>query len=93
MQIGAIPDSTAGAMDQTSQPVSSPASTRMRLAAFGVHIFTAIGAGIALIAMLEAVREHWANVVECTATSNAPDEQVAKLTGAKSCLNLRATRK
>src|SRR5712672_922550 len=61
MQISAIPDSTAGAMDQT-QPMSSPASTRMRLAAFGVHVFTAIGAGIALIAMLEAVREHWANM-------------------------------
>jgi len=49
-------------MDQTSQPVSSPATTRTRLAAFGVHIFTALGAGIALIAMLEAVREHWANM-------------------------------
>ena len=48
-------------MDQI-QPISSPASTRMRLAAFGVHIFTAVGAGIALIAMLEAVREHWANM-------------------------------
>jgi phosphatidylcholine synthase len=34
----------------------------MRTAAFGVHIFTALGAGIALIAMLEAVREHWANM-------------------------------
>jgi phosphatidylcholine synthase len=32
----------------------------MRAAAFSVHIFTALGAGIALIAMLEAVREHWA---------------------------------
>ena len=32
----------------------------MRAAAFGVHVFTALGAGIALIAMLEAVREHWA---------------------------------
>jgi len=34
----------------------------MRLAAFGVHLLTALGAGIALIAMLEAVREHWANM-------------------------------
>jgi phosphatidylcholine synthase len=34
----------------------------VRLAAFGVHVFTALGAGIALIAMLEAVREHWANM-------------------------------
>jgi len=31
-----------------------------RAAAFGVHIFTALGAGIALIALLEAVRGHWA---------------------------------
>ncbi|MES2602384.1 MAG: phosphatidylcholine synthase [Pseudomonadota bacterium] len=35
-----------------------PARTRVR--AFGVHIFTALGGAIALIAMLEAVREHWA---------------------------------
>src|SRR3954462_10925439 len=32
----------------------------MRAAAFSVHIFTAFGAAIALLAMLEAVREHWA---------------------------------
>ena len=32
----------------------------MRAAAFSVHIFTALGAGVALIALLEAVREHWA---------------------------------
>src|SRR6266436_8693461 len=47
-------------MDQTSQPVSSPASHGMRAAAFSVHIFTAMGAGVALLALLEAVREHWA---------------------------------
>ncbi len=40
----------------TSQQPSNPA----RAAAFGVHVFTALGAGIALIALLEAVREHWA---------------------------------
>jgi phosphatidylcholine synthase len=34
----------------------------MRAAAFAVHLFTAMGAGIALLAMLEAVREHWANM-------------------------------
>src|SRR3954471_2468517 len=62
MQIGAIPDSTAGAMDQTTEPDSAPATSRMRTAAFGVHIFTAMGAGIALLAMLEAVREHWASM-------------------------------
>jgi phosphatidylcholine synthase len=31
-----------------------------RAAAFSVHLLTATGAGIALIAMLEAVRAHWA---------------------------------
>ena len=49
-------------MDQITQPVSHPASARMRLAAFGVHIFTAMGAGLALIAMLEAVEKHWASM-------------------------------
>ena len=48
-------------MDPTSQPV--PASKqRLRAAAFSVHIFTAMGAGIALLALLEAVREHWASM-------------------------------
>lgn len=37
-----------------------PFPARARVRAFGVHIFTALGGGIALIAMLEAVREHWA---------------------------------
>jgi len=35
----------------------SPAT---RATAFSVHIFTALGAGVALLALLEAVREHWA---------------------------------
>lgn len=47
-------------MDQTSHQDSSTVSPGMRAAAFSVHIFTALGAGIALIALLEAVREHWA---------------------------------
>jgi phosphatidylcholine synthase len=46
-------------MDQIDQPDSTPTSPLTRAAAFSVHIFTALGAGIALIAMLEAVREHW----------------------------------
>jgi phosphatidylcholine synthase len=46
-------------MDQINQQESPPASLRMRTAAFSVHLFTALGAGIGLIAMLEAVREHW----------------------------------
>jgi phosphatidylcholine synthase len=49
-------------MDQTSQPVLPETTMRMRAAAFSVHIFTAIGAGVALIAMLEAVREHWTSM-------------------------------
>jgi phosphatidylcholine synthase len=47
-------------MDQADQKDSSLAPPRARAAAFSVHIFTALGAGIALIAQLEAVREHWA---------------------------------
>jgi phosphatidylcholine synthase len=47
-------------MDQISQQDSSSTSPGMRAAAFSVHVFTAFGAGIALLALLEAVREHWA---------------------------------
>ena len=47
-------------MDQKNEQQSSVVSPQMRAAAFSVHIFTALGAGIALIALLEAVREHWA---------------------------------
>jgi phosphatidylcholine synthase len=47
-------------MDQINQQDSPPVSPAMRAAAFSVHIFTALGAGIALLALLEAVREHWA---------------------------------
>src|ERR1700686_144952 len=43
-------------MDQDS----SQSTLAIRAAAFSVHVFTALGAGVALIAMLEAVREHWA---------------------------------
>jgi phosphatidylcholine synthase len=38
----------------------APASQRARSRAFAVHIFTALGAGLGLLAMLEAVRGHWA---------------------------------
>jgi phosphatidylcholine synthase len=47
-------------MDQINQQVSSTVSPAKRVAAFSVHVFTALGAGIALLALLEAVREHWA---------------------------------
>jgi phosphatidylcholine synthase len=46
-------------MDQADQQNSPAASQAKRAAAFSVHVFTALGAGIALIALLEAVREHW----------------------------------
>lgn len=49
-------------MDQANPPATSQSSLRMRAAAFSVHILTALGAGVALIAMLEAVREHWTNM-------------------------------
>src|SRR6195952_31233 len=47
-------------MDQSSKQDSTSISPVMRAAAFSVHVFTALGAGIALMALLEAVREHWA---------------------------------
>jgi phosphatidylcholine synthase len=47
-------------MDHVRKQDSSHAPQLARAAAFSVHIFTALGAGVALIALLEAVREHWA---------------------------------
>ncbi len=37
-----------------------PAPGAARAAAFGVHLLTASGAGLALVALTEAVHEHWA---------------------------------
>ncbi len=48
----------AEAMD--SQEDSLKPTPAIRAAAFSVHIFTAFGGAVALLAMLEAVREHWA---------------------------------
>jgi phosphatidylcholine synthase len=47
-------------MDHISQQDASNSTRAARAAAFSVHVFTALGAGIALLALLEAVREHWA---------------------------------
>jgi len=47
-------------MDHARKQHPSHAPPFVRAAAFSVHIFTALGAGVALIALLEAVREHWA---------------------------------
>src|SRR6201995_4032511 len=60
VQTKPIPDSTATRMDQLDPPVSVSITPRKRVAAFSVHVFTALGAGLALLALLEAVREHWA---------------------------------
>lgn len=47
-------------MSQSARQDPLPVSRTLRAAAFSVHIFTALGAGVALLALLEAVREHWA---------------------------------
>jgi len=43
-----------------TQQDSLKTTPAVRAAAFSVHIFTAFGGAVALLAMLEAVREHWA---------------------------------
>jgi phosphatidylcholine synthase len=43
-----------------SEEDSRPVRKSVRARAFAVHIFTALGAGLALMALLEAVRGHWA---------------------------------
>jgi phosphatidylcholine synthase len=47
-------------MDEVNQHDRLEGSPATRAAAFSVHVFTALGAGVALLAQLEAVREHWA---------------------------------
>jgi len=49
-------------MDQVNQQDTPEGSSGSRAAAFSVHVFTALGAGVALLAQLEAVREHWASM-------------------------------
>lgn len=50
---------TSAAMDELTRQSEIPTTPARRAAAFSVHVFTALGAGVALLAMLEAVREHW----------------------------------
>lgn len=45
-----------------TQQDSLNAGSASRTAAFSVHVLTALGAGLALLALLEAVREHWAEM-------------------------------
>src|SRR3954453_4416165 len=47
-------------MSKANPQQSLQPSPGKRVAALSVHVFTALGAGLALIALLEAVREHWA---------------------------------
>jgi phosphatidylcholine synthase len=47
-------------MDASSPP--KPPSRTAQAAAFAVHIFTALGAGIALLALLAAVRNDWSTM-------------------------------
>lgn len=47
-------------MDQVRPQSDVAATPAHRAAALSVHVFTALGAGLALLATLEAVREHWA---------------------------------
>ncbi|UYO37721.1 phosphatidylcholine synthase [Rhodopseudomonas palustris] len=49
-------------MTQLDPSPLPPGSGTRRAAALGVHLFTAAGAAIALLAMLEAVRQHWAGM-------------------------------
>src|SRR6202047_1147027 len=59
MQIEAIPDSTLEQMDQANLHESAD-SKGMGAADLSVHVFSALGAGVAFIALLEAVRAQWA---------------------------------
>src|ERR1700759_1760861 len=47
-------------MTPPTSPISPQVSRAARAAAFCVHIFTALGAGVALLALLEAVNQRWA---------------------------------
>jgi len=53
--------SDSGKIESTDVPGPRPKAIR-RSGAFVIHIFTALGAGLALMALLEAVREHWASM-------------------------------
>src|ERR1700689_5802721 len=50
---------TSSQMDQRTPTPPPQGSSMQRAAAFSVHVFTALGDGVALLALMEAVREHW----------------------------------
>ncbi|MGO9360921.1 MAG: CDP-alcohol phosphatidyltransferase family protein [Xanthobacteraceae bacterium] len=47
-------------MTSQDPPDQQSAPRAERMTAFSVHVLTALGGGVALLALLEAVREHWA---------------------------------
>jgi phosphatidylcholine synthase len=47
-------------MSPPDPPLHSTPSRALRAAAFSVHLLTAAGAGLALLSLLEASRQHWA---------------------------------
>ena len=53
--------SDSGNIESSDEPGRRPKAIK-RSGAFVIHIFTALGAGLALMALLEAVHEHWANM-------------------------------
>ena len=53
--------SDSGDIESARTPGSRPKVIK-RSGAFVIHIFTALGAGFALMALLEAVHEHWAGM-------------------------------
>ena len=54
------PDRYAPPMAPIDHQQDQTPTSKARAAAFSVHVLTALGAALALAAMLEAVREHWA---------------------------------
>jgi len=61
-QGAAFPAKHIGTMSATDRHNLQTASRALRARAFSVHVFTALGGGFALLAMLEAVREHWSTM-------------------------------
>lgn len=57
MRVAAISASSEPMTKSDDQPVPKLPATRTL--AFSVHLLTALGAGLALMALLEAAREHW----------------------------------
>jgi phosphatidylcholine synthase len=82
VQTGPVLIAEAMDTEMDTQQDSLKPRPAMRAAAFSVHIFTAFGAAIALLAMLEAVREHWAAMFQWLGVAliiDAIDGPIARL--------------